>query len=270
MKNLELKDYKSGESSRLKNLPVEKLIEVYKSSRSSGVLNLIIKKTRKLAYKVAADFNSSHWDKEEIEQVALTGLIISVNRFNIESGNKFSTFAVYYIKGEIMHFIRDSRLIRGPRWLWKLNKIFTNYVRDYENRNNCYPTIEEISEGINIPVDGIYEFLKAREAVFYNNLEIDSSDGNYKVSKTEGNNGYNRRLIKSKQYKSFDLVMEDKIVLWDAIDKLCSLNKKIIVLSYFMGFSQAEIGKRIGISQKSVSRKLKQSIKDLKEYFACN
>ncbi|MEA2016289.1 MAG: sigma-70 family RNA polymerase sigma factor [Actinomycetota bacterium] len=268
MKDLELKEYGSSEISRLKNMPVEELIGIYKRTKSPGLLKLIIDKTRKLAYKVASGFNSNGYDREEIEQTALTGLIISVNRFDTGSGNKFSTFAFHYMKGEIMHFIRDSRLVRGPRWLWKLNKIFTSFVRDYENKNNRYPTIEEISEGINIPVEGIHEFMKAREAVFYDNMEIDSDGGSYNNSKANGQSGYDRSLIKSKRYRSFDLVMEDKIFLWDAIDNLCSLNRKILILSYFMGFSQAEIGKRVGLSQKYVSRKLKQSIKDLKEYFA--
>ena len=54
--------------------------------------------------------------------------------------------------------------------------------------------------------------------------------------------------------------MEDKILLWDAIDKL-------LILKYVFGFSQEEIGKKMGISQKSVSRKLKDSIETLKGYF---
>jgi RNA polymerase sigma-B factor len=270
MKDSGLKDFNRSDFSRLRNMPVEELIKIYGKTKSSGILNLIIKKTRKLAYKVAAGFKSKHYDREEIRQVALTGLVIAVNRFNTGSGNRFSTFAVFCIRGEIMHFIRDSRLVKAPRWLWELNKIFTSFIRDYEDGNNRYPTIEEISRGINIPVEGIFELLKAREAVFYDNLGIDTGGSGYKDNRKEVNNVYDRSLIKTRQYKSFDLVMEDKIMLWDAIDKLCNLNRKIIFLSYFMGFSQSEIGERMGISQKSVSRKLKQSIRDLKEYFACN
>ncbi len=270
MKDSGLKEFNRIDLLSLRNMPVEELIRIYGNTKSSVILNLIIRRTRKLAYKVAAGFKSKHYDREEIRQVALTGLVIAVNRFNAESGNKFSTFAVYCIRGEILHFVRDSRLVRGPRWLWKLNKIFTSFVRDYEDSNKRYPTIEEISSGINIPVGGIYELLKAREAVFYDSQRIDTGDNNNRNSKEEGNNGYDRSLIKTRQYKSFDLAMEDKIMLWDAIDKLCNINRKILFLSYFMGFSQSEIGEQMGISQKSVSRKLKQSIRDLKEYFACN
>jgi len=252
----------------LNNLTVEDLINIYKSSGSSEILRIIVEKTKKLAYRVAAGFKSDRQDIKEMNQVALTGLVIAVNRFDDKEGTKFSTFAIYYIRGEILHFLRDSRLIKTPRWLWKLNKMFTDFVKKYEAENNRYPTIGEISKGINISIEGVGEFLKAREAAFYNSVRDDSIDTGENIKKTE--EIYNRSLIRSKEYKSFDLVMEDKIILWDAIDKLKSLNKKILVLSYFLGFSQEEIGKKIGISQKSVSRKLKESIKQLKGYFVCD
>jgi RNA polymerase sigma-B factor len=242
----------------LMGLPVENLISIYKKCNKTELLDLIVKKTERLAYKIAGSFKNIQVERKDIQQVALTALIIAVNRFEPESNIKFSTFAFYYIKGEILHFIRDSGLIKKPRWLSKLNKIFSDYVNDYEMENNHYPTIEEISKGINIPVKGINEFLKAREVLFYNN----SHDKNEK----EIGFSYDRGLIKSKEYKSFELVLEDKIILWDAIDRLCSLNRKILVLSYFLGFSQKEIGEKVGISQKSVSRKIKESISALKEY----
>jgi len=260
------KKYDTVDMMKLRKLPVEKLIKFYKQCSSPEVLNLIIKKTEKLAYRIAGDFISNQRDKKDIRQVALTGLIIAVNRFNPEAGIKFSTFAFHYIRGEILHFLRDSKLVKSPRWLWKLNKIFNDYVKNYEVNNNRYPTLEEISSGINISKEGINEFLKARETIFYSNGIIDEIE----INNTEDNRSYDRSLIKSREYRSFDLVMEDKIILWDAIDKLCSLNKKILVLNYFLGFSQEEISKKIGISQKSVSRKLKESIKALKEYFVCS
>jgi len=269
MEKLKSKNYDTDNILRLRNLTVEELIKIYKNTGSSEILNIILEKTKKLAYKVVSDFKINYCDRKDIRQVALTGLVIAINRFNTGVDTRFSTFAVNYIKGEILHFIRDNRLVKSPRWLWKLNKIFTEYVKKYETQNNSYPTIKEISEGINIPVEGVNEFLKAREAAFYNNRKInDCARGN--GNKAEDNLSYDRSLIRSKEYKSFDLVMEDKIILWDAIDRLHKLNKKILVLSYFLGFSQEEIGKKIGISQKSVSRKLKESIKQLKEYFACN
>ena len=61
------------------------------------------------------------------------------------------------------------------------------------------------------------------------------------------------------------MVIEDKIQLWDAIERLKGANKKILVMKYIFGLTQEEIGKKVGMSQRSVSRNLKETLKDLKE-----
>jgi len=258
--------YKNLSPVKTRKLSIEELIRIYKAYNSPDILKSIIEKTEKLVYKIAGEFRNKKIEQKEIQQVAFTGLLIAINRFELKAGYMFSTFAVYCIRGEILHFIRDSKLIKVPRWIWKLNKLFMDFVSEFEFSNSRYPTIEEISAGLNVSMEGINEFFKAREAAFYDYSPIDRVES----SNNKNKHGFNRRLIKSKEYRTFDLVMEDKILLWDAIEKLCSLNKKIIVLSYFLGFSQKEIGKKVGISQKSVSRKLKESIRTLRGYFAEN
>ena len=249
---------------KLKGSSIEELIGIYKNFNSPEILNLIIKKTEKLAYKIAGEFRNKELEQKDLQQVAFTGLLVAINRFDPKINSRFSTFAVYCIRGEILHFIRDSKLIKVPRWFWELNNLFSKFVKNFEITSDRYPTIKEISAGINISVEGINEFLKARQVAFYKFMPIDENEGN----DADGNYGFDKSLIKSNKYKSFDLVMEDKILLWDAIDKLGDLNKRIVVLSFFLGFNQKEIGEKIGISQKSVSRKLEESIKTLKEYYA--
>jgi len=246
----------------LKNIPVEKLIELYSKNNNPEILSIIIEKNRKLACKIANEFKNPSSEDKDILQVAFTGLLVAINRFDSKLNNKFSTFAYYCIKGEIQHYIRDNKLIKIPRWLWKLNSIFNDYVTKFESENHRYPTKEEISAGMNVSLDSIDEILKAREAAFYNHSLDTNSD-----SASTNNFNFDKKLIKSRSYRSFDLVMEDKIILWDAIDKLKGSSKKILILKYVFGFSQEEIGKKMGISQKSVSRKLRDSIKNLKNYF---
>ena len=247
---------------RLKNIPVEKLIELYNENNSPEMLAIIVEQNRKLACKITNEFKNPASEDKDILQVAFTGLLVAINRYDPKLNNKFSTFAYYCIKGEIQHYIRDNKLIKIPRWLWKLNSIFNEYVTKFESENHRYPTKEEISIGMNISVDSIDEILKAREAAFYK-YSLDGSNGGLETE----NYNLNKKLIKSRTYRSFDLVMEDKILLWDAIDKLKGSSKKILILKYVFGFSQEEIGKKMGISQKSVSRKLRDSIETLKSYF---
>ena len=254
---------KESDLLRLNNISVEKLIELYNKNNNPEILTFIVEKNRKLVYKIANQFKKPSSEVNDILQVAYTGLLVAINRYDHKLNNKFSTFAYYCIKGEIQHYIRDNKLIKIPRWLWKLNRIFNEYVTKFKSEKNRYPTKEEISVGINLSINSIDEILKAREAAFYN-YSLDSDSQNFSTNK---DTGFDKNIIKSRSYRSFDLVMEDKILLWDAIDKLKGSSKKILILKYVFGFSQEEIGKKMGISQKSVSRKLKDSIETLKGYF---
>lgn len=240
----------------------EELIKTYKETNNSDVLNVIVKRFEKLAYSTAKEFRNKTIEHEDLLQLAFTGLLVAINRFDTGKENKFSTFAFHCIKGEILHHLRDCGLIKYPRWIWKLNKLINDFIVEFERKNNRYPTKEEISFGANISLDGVDEILKAREAAFYNL----SFNGDKNQKNSADNNAYNRSLVKSRGYRSFELVIEDRILLWDAIDKLSGLKKKIVVSNYFLGYSQTEIGKKEGISQKSVSRQLKDAVNELKEH----
>jgi RNA polymerase sigma factor (sigma-70 family) len=53
---------------------------------------------------------------DELEQIACSALIISVERFDPSRGSKFSTFAIPIINGRLLNFIRDnSHSIKLPR-----------------------------------------------------------------------------------------------------------------------------------------------------------
>lgn len=249
---------------KIRDYSTEGLLAIYRKTNNPDILNIIIKRFEKLVYKVASEFKNKGVEFEDLLQLAFTGLIVAINRFDLERQNKFSTYAVYCIKGEISHYIRDSGLIKIPRWLQHLNKSFDNFVKEFKTENNRYPTKEEISLGINVSIDGIDEILKARQSVFYN-LSLDEND-----EQLNDTLSYNKSLIKSRYYRSFELIIEDKILLWDAIDKLSSLHKRILISNYILGLSQSEIGKRIGISQKSVSRHLNEAIKKLRYYLIGN
>jgi RNA polymerase sporulation-specific sigma factor len=245
----------SFDPKRFEKLPVEELLEIYSKYNSSEILELIISKNKDLVYSIAARFKNSNHDFKDIVQVGFTGLLVAVNRFDVKQKNKFSTFAYYCIKGEIQHYIRDNNPVKIPRWLWCINNIFNDYVKRFNIENGRYPTKEEISKGINISIESIDDILRAREASFYNR-SINIEDDNRVIDKG---------IIRSREPRSFELVMEDKILLWDAIDRLKGFNKRILILKYVFGFSQEEIGKDLGISQRSVSRKIKDSIDILRD-----
>jgi len=64
---------------------------------------------RRFSYQCSEPF-------EDLEQIGYLGLIHAIERFNPNRGYAFSSFAVAYIRGEILHFLRDrTGIVKIPR-----------------------------------------------------------------------------------------------------------------------------------------------------------
>jgi len=60
---------------------------------------------KKEAYHWVNQCNESF---EDLLQVGCIGLIRAIERFDLEKGNAFSSFAIPYIRGEIQHYLRKN------------------------------------------------------------------------------------------------------------------------------------------------------------------
>ena len=67
--------------------------------------------------------------------------------------------------------------------------------------------------------------------------------------------------IKSIQYETFSLPIEDRIALEQALESLTKLQSKVVYLFFYKDLSQTEIGKRLGLTQRKISDIIASSIK---------
>ena len=78
---------------------------------------------------------------DDLIQVATIGLIKSVDRFDLERGVEFSTYATPTIVGEIKRHFRDKGwAIRVPRRLQELKLSLAKATSDLSQRNGRAPT----------------------------------------------------------------------------------------------------------------------------------
>ena len=218
-----------------------------------------IKKYQSLVNSIAYKFKNSGEPLEDLEQVGYIGLINAFNLYNREKGVKFETYATWLISGEIRHYIRDKhQIIKIPSWILKLNKKIDGFIIYFNKENNKFPSLSEISKKFNLTEEGIKEILKAREAVQIVSLDQEqrkySSDGYPKIEK-----------IKSKNYETFKLPMEDIIALKTAFSSLKKLQRKVIYYIFEKDLTQAKTAKKLAISQRQVSRIKVTALKELKE-----
>ena len=193
-------------------------------------------------------------ESEDLFQIGSIGLLKAIDKFDLSYDVKFSTYAVPMISGEIKRFLRDDGMIKVSRTLKELSyKIFQTREKllDLLGRE---PTIEELAEKMQIDKEEIVEALEAGS-------EVESI---YKpIHQKEGNEI--RLMDKLEEKDRQEEKVLDRIVLKEVLETLEAKERTIIYLRYFAGKTQAEIGKKMGMSQVQVSRTEKKVLERMRK-----
>lgn len=205
---------------------------------------------------VARQFVRVVGTRDDLEQVGYLGLIKAVERFDPGLGVPFEAYARTVIAGEISHYLRDlAPILRVPRWYSSLNQRMHKAHDRLTARLQREPEIEEIAEEMNVTPEGVREIIRLRES--YNLASLSDE--------RPGAHGVHVEAIKSRRYLSFQLPVEDRIALDRAIERLAEVERNLIRLFFYRDLTQTEIARRLGFSQKHISRLLAQSLRKLKE-----
>ncbi|MCL4512474.1 MAG: sigma-70 family RNA polymerase sigma factor [Candidatus Eremiobacteraeota bacterium] len=201
-------------------------------------------------------FRRSHGEfLEDLIQVGAIGLIKAVDHFDSTRESEFNHYALSQIAGEIRHYLRDKgNLVKPPRWLRFLLYKIGQESEKLAQQLGRHPTTKEVAESLNIAEEGITEALKLQE--FVSNPLMPAAEEEFESL---------RQKLKSQKLISFQLPVEDKITLYQAIEKLLSVEKKTIYLFFYYDLTQMEIGKKLGLSQRKVSRVIQKGLEKLKE-----
>jgi len=106
-------------------MEIDELISAYhscKDEKKKRMLHLsIVDAGMTLVKKIASTICAqSGIPAEDLIQVGSIGLIKAVDFFDLDKHTKFKTYATYFIRGEIQHYLRDkAAIIKPPRGLEK-------------------------------------------------------------------------------------------------------------------------------------------------------
>jgi len=180
---------------------------------------------------------------EDAVQAGYEGVMKAIKRYD-KNKNSFATYASHCIMGEIRHFIRKEMKYYKPGFINDIQNKVADYIEEYYENNSELPSEANISEKLNIKKEGINEVLKAG-LVSIDRLDLDK--------------------VGAIRYESFKLPIEDKIALYEAIQKLSEIKQRIIYSLFFRNKTQQQTADSLGINQRKVSRLLKSSLVDLKK-----
>lgn len=230
----------------------------YVEAHSPTVRERVVAACTPLVRRIAAEFVFSGVQSDDLVQVGYIGLLNAIAAFDPTRGAKFATYASYLVRGEIRHYLRDQRdTIRKPRWLQKLNSQIEQTVGKYVSETGRFPGLDELSQELNIEEEGLLEVLRTREVLRTISLETEEEGGDLRVD---------RDRIRHRSHISFQLPIEDRVMLVEAMESLNNLQRKVLYYLFYTDLTQMEAAKRIGISQKHVSRVLASALAKLRGF----
>ncbi|MCD6309343.1 MAG: sigma-70 family RNA polymerase sigma factor [Candidatus Eremiobacteraeota bacterium] len=231
----------------------EEIFRFYTRTRAPETKDRIIKRYMPLVGPVVRKYGLIGESHEDLAQVGYVGLLKALESFDPDRNVRFSTYATHCIMGEVRHYLRDrAETIRKPRWLKKLSSQASEYIDNTLQEKKRLPTVDELSDELGISGEEAVEILN-----FKNLVSLDED-----IMTSKGDTIDRASALKS-EISSTDL--EDRIVLEQAIDELKAKEKKIVYFFFYMDLTQTQIAKKIGISQKKVSRMLKKALKKLRD-----
>ena len=234
------------------------LFRAYASNGDPAAREELVRRFMPLAAQLARRYSNNREPLDDLMQVASLGLIKAVDRYSLDHGTAFSSFAVPTILGELKRHFRDvGWAVHVPRALRELTLRVRSEVDEQSRKLGRSPTPAELSEALGEPVESIIEALESATAHHAVSLDAplrstdpDDRDAAWHDRLGVEEDGYDRA--------------EWRGALERGVRALPARDRTILALRFDQELTQSEIAERIGVSQMHVSRLLRRALDRLR------
>lgn len=235
----------------------DQLFRKLEETGDPAIRDELIEKNLYIAEILSKKYANRGIDYDDIFQVASIGLIYAVDRYDVEKGYAFSSFATPTIVGEIKRHFRDKGwTIRVPRRIQELSKKINNARVELSQKLQRSPTIRDIADYLGYTEEEILESMEASKVYSPQSLDLTydgGEDSDMSLSDLIG--------VDEEYYGK----IETNDLLDTLLDTLTETENKILIDRYFNKKTQSAIAEELDISQMTVSRLEKKILEKLKK-----
>ncbi len=222
-------------------------------SGDNAARDKLINGNLRLVLSVIQKFSGRGESMDDLFQVGCIGLIKAIDCFDLKQNVQFSTYGVPMISGELRRFLRDHGAVRVSRSLRDTAYRVLQAKERLTAELGREPDTDAIAAALGIKrsevvlaLDSICEPVSLYEPVY--------SDSGESVCVMD----------QIGDTKNTDEHWLEQIALGEAVSRLSERERRILSLRFYLGRTQTEVAREIGISQAQVSRLEKNAIGRIK------
>ena len=215
-----------------------------------------------LVYKIAKSYNNCGVEFDDLIQEGNYGLMKAIEKFDVNKGFRFSTYAVYWIRSEIRKIVfSNSKVIRVPRYLEGKVSLYKNVREKFINEYDREPSIDELSVLMDLPISEVDFIIHTQMSI----VSLDAPIGEDTDSNLE-------ELIDSGVASPEDIFLQKELspqVLF-LLENSDLTSREIEVVKYKFGFygntmTLEEVSEIIGVTRERIRQILSKALRKLRK-----
>jgi len=221
----------------------------------------LIKANIRLVVNIAKKYRRYSSSFLDLIQAGNVGLIRAVDKFDYTRGNRFSTYATWWIRRSVLrHLNQKERTIRLPNYLsTKIRKVH-RVRKELTSVLSRTPTNEEVAKQLDMSADEVGKLLEYAQRAISLDQPV-GEDGDSDLQSYIENKDAPNPFVEVRQ----NLLAEDVI---DALNELTEREAKILILRYGLNGSRKhtlkELGEIFGITRERIRQIQKGALRKLR------
>jgi RNA polymerase sigma-B factor len=234
------------------------LFACWQRERDQRARELLAERFMPLARGLARRYIGTQEPIDDLMQVAYLGLIKAIDRFDATRGNRFASYAIPTILGELRRHFRDTAwAVHVPRSGQERALEVERVGEILTSKRGHAPTVGEIAE-----------YLERSQEEVLDGLQVSRARGAVSLDAPRpGGSGEDELEPRGENIGVEDdgyALVEDGAAVARAFAALAPRERRIVYLRFQCEMTQSEIAAEVGLSQMQISRVLRQSLERMR------